>query len=78
MHHLKKWPMYSAERKTKLITFLVLKFVVFGLVFAGLMLLLRNVVSPLVLIGIAHIIIFGVALAIFFVHTHKAGHNLSK
>ncbi len=78
MHHLKKWPTYSPERKTKLIAFLVLKFVVFGLVIGGLMLLLRNYVSPVVLIGIAHIVILVVVAAIFFVHTHKTGHNLSK
>ncbi len=78
MHHLKKWPTYSSEKKTKLITFLVLKFVVFGLVLAGLMFLLKDTVSPAVLIGIAHVIIFAAVVAIFLVHTHRTDHRLSK
>jgi nitrate reductase NapE component len=74
MHHLKKWPTYNTEKKTKLITFLILKFVIFGLVFSGLMLLLKNYVSPVVLVGIAHLIIFAVVIAVVFAHTHRTSH----
>ncbi len=73
MHHIKKWHGYSSQKKTTLILALIAKFVVFGLVIGGLMLILRNYVSPLVLVGIAHVIIFGAVIAVVFVHTHKKG-----
>lgn len=78
MHHLKKFSGYTPEKKTKLIVALVIKFVIFGTVFGGLMFFLKDYVSTMVLLAVAHFIVFTVALAVFFVHTHKAGQSLGK
>ncbi|MES2437000.1 MAG: hypothetical protein V4519_03220 [Patescibacteria group bacterium] len=73
MHHLKKWSSYTTNKKRTLVLALIAKFAVFGLVIGGLMLILRNYVSPIVLVGIAHVIIFGAVISVVFVHTHKKG-----
>lgn len=78
MHHLQKFSDYTPEKKKKLIIALVIKFAVFGAVFAGLMFFLKNSVSTLMLIAIAHIIVFTAALLVFLVHTRKAVQGPSK
>jgi hypothetical protein len=69
MHHLKQFPNYPTQKKVHLVIALLIKFVVFGAVFAGLIFLLKGVVSTGVLIALTHLIVF--ACVIVFLLMHK-------
>lgn len=71
MHHSKSFSSYSTQKKTWLIAALIGKFIILGTVLAGLGYLLKGLVSPTLLLGIMHVIIFAVVATVILVHKRK-------
>lgn len=72
MHHTKEFSKYSTQKKMWLIVAIIAKFVVFLVVFAGLVFLLRDYTSPLMLIILVHVILFACLFVFLFIHKNKA------
>ncbi len=73
MHHTKDFSKYSTRKKMWLIAALIGKFAVFGAIFAGLIFLLKNYISPVVLLVLAHVILFTCVIVFLVIHKHKFG-----
>lgn len=71
MHHIKKFSKYPTRKKIAIVVALIYKFVLFGLVFAGLAFSLKNYLSSGILMILVHVILLGCIFIFFIIHKHK-------
>ncbi len=71
MHHSKNFSNYSTQKKTFLIVALIGKFLVFGILFAGLVFFLKDRTSPMILLLFMHLILMVGIATVIFVHKRR-------